>query len=295
MKTTYVTALALLAAVSGFALMAPAPMGTTVLVVPARYSVLQVAFDVSDRMGAALIAYQGDPRTPTPVIDYWAGQEWKRLSLEDYAQGAFLQGRISRFIVVGSDEILPPVLVSSVSGWCENIERVSSLDTPGLVNAFGKAFNFTPADWEWFARRYNLQLADRNAERRQTSWYDRDYYDDELAHRWQWLRRKYNPPAGAPQVTPSEPLPEPPVEPATKAEAVAPLTPQPSESPAPSDEEKVEIERLDVPIVEPAAPPQGAEDAEPAPQGESSSASQDEHPSEAAEVNEPAEETWPVK
>jgi hypothetical protein len=299
MKTAFTTAIVMLLVVPVFALTAPMPMGTTVLVVPARYSVLQVAFDVSDRMGAPLVAYQGDARSQTPVIDYWAGQEWKRLSLEDYAQASFVQGRIARFVIVGHDEILPPVLVSSVAQWCGDIQRITALDTPGLVNSFGKIFNFSSSEWEWFAKRYNLQLADRNAQRRQQSWYDRDYYDDELAHRWQWLRRKYNPPATQPpSPSETEPVATPaPAEPATEApvppEAAMPGTPEPPSVQAPSYEEQGEIERLDVPVMEQTAPV--SPDNQPVEEVEPVVAPQEPPEGETAGANAPKEEVWPVK
>lgn len=275
---------------AGLAFTAPRPLGATVLVVPARYTVLQVAFDVSDRMGAALVAYQGDAGSQTPVIDYWMGQEWKRLTLTEYERAAFVGGRVSRFFIVGTEEILPPILVSSVSRWCGDVRVITSLDTPGLVNALGKAFNFSPSEWEWFARRYNLQLADRNAERRQQSWYDRDYYDDDWAQRWPWLRRKYNPPSE----TWSNDM-----APSTLTPASGMNTRNPRREPVPAYETTAppvvkvapegKIERLDVPIGE------TSEASEPMGDMPSAEAVVPQASVEENELSEPEEETSPVK
>ena len=278
-----------LSVTTGLALTVPRPLGTTVLVVPARYSVLQVAFDVSDRMGAVLLAYQGDAKSQAPIIDFWAGQEWKRLSLDEYRQASFAGGRVSRFFIVGTEEILPPILVSSVSDWCGDVRVITSLDTPGLVNAFGKAFDFAPSEWEWFARRYNLQLADRNAERRSQSWYDRDYYDDEWAHRWQWLRRKYNPPAESWLPTrSSESVSSIAIQPAQNVPAQAAVIPETAsevESAAPAGE----VERRDVPVVQPLDAAAAIENAD------MGATSDNEELLEENQAPEPEEEPWPVK
>ena len=50
------------------------------------------------------------------------------------------------------------------------------METHGLVNGIGHYLPFTPADWRWFAGRYNLTLtnakeAEAEAARRE-SWYD---------------------------------------------------------------------------------------------------------------------------
>ncbi len=302
MKSFRLIMCALVSASVCFGAAAPRPLGSAVLVVPARYSVLQIAFDVSDRMGAALIAYQGEPKSGTPVLDYWAGQEWKRISQTEYEQASFVGGRVARFVIVGNDEILPAVLVSSVSAWCGDVRVISALDTPGLVNGLGKAFDFSQSDWEWFARRYNLQLADRNAERRTQSWYDRDNYDDEWAHRWQWLRRKYNS-AGEPAAFDAAPVNTPPPSfneamPA-QARSPEPSTSTPEETTSlqsAEDEPTGEIERLDVPLTEPVVT--GDEDES----AVVTNAVEAEEPQESVPAAEPEEtgtaeqeEPWPVK
>lgn len=181
-------------AVSGsvWGMAAPRPWGTTVIVVPARFSVLQVAFDVANVTRSELVAYQGDAKSPSPVLDYWTGQEWERISLSDYERATFVRRPVTQFVIVGTEDLLPKVLVAAVSQWCRDVRVVSDLDKTGLINAFGKIFSFGRSEWEWFAKRYNLSLVDLNADRRRQSWYDRDYYDDEWAHRWRWLRRPHN-------------------------------------------------------------------------------------------------------
>ena len=221
-----------------------------VLVVPARYSVLQVAFDVANRHGAVLVSYQGEVFSDSPILHYWNGAEWIRLSVDDYAQARFLQTMPETFILVGGPDMLPQVLASRVSSWCQDVRVIPSVTTPELINALGGAFSFSSHDWEWYAHRYNLKLEDRNEDRRRESWYDRTSYEDKWSDRWGWLKRKYNEPqpveTAAPEQAP-QPAPRPYVEETVIEEVIverwpaAPAEP-PEESPAPIEVEETVLE-----------------------------------------------------
>ena len=56
--------------------MAPKPHHITMIVVPARFSVLQVAFDVAEKHPAVIVTYQGDATTEEPLLHAWNGREW---------------------------------------------------------------------------------------------------------------------------------------------------------------------------------------------------------------------------
>ncbi len=161
-----------------------APEDLAMLVVPARYSVLQVAFDVVNRFPAVLVSYQGDANTEDPIIHAWNGEEWVRISRDDYDQVNFLQVTPTLTVLVGDENLLPPVLSASPAIWCSRVETITSVDTTTLINDLARVLRFSASDWEWFARRYNLTLNDANAERRQRSWYDRKSYEDDYTRRW---------------------------------------------------------------------------------------------------------------
>jgi len=97
------------------------------------------------------------------------------LSLADYQSGAFLQSYPSRTIFLGDDALLPADL-RSIGAWCTQSTQVPNLETHEMVNAIGRYLPFTPADWRWFAGRYNLTLTNLKAEEaeaaRRQSWYD---------------------------------------------------------------------------------------------------------------------------
>jgi len=167
--------------------------GLTLLVAPSRYSVMQVAFDIVHRYGVALVSYEGDASSQNPELFAWNGMEWVKISLQDYANCTFMQTAPTRTILIGGDELLPPLLAEYAEGWSLEVLNIPSIYTADLVNSFANIFSFRKYDWSWFSRRYNLNLEDLNSARRKESWYDRQQYDDNWAHRWSWLRRKNQP------------------------------------------------------------------------------------------------------
>ena len=168
-------AMAVAAMVLGGAAVSPAAAqeDAVLLVVPARYPVMQVAFDVARRYPAVLVSYQGS--SAEPVLHVWNGYEWMPLSLADYQSGAFLQSYPGRTIFLGDDALLPPSL-RTINAWCTRSTQIPYLDKHALVNSIGSYLPFTPADWRWFAGRYNLTLTNLKAEEaeaaRSETWYD---------------------------------------------------------------------------------------------------------------------------
>lgn len=157
----------------GAAMPAAAQEDAVLLVAPARFDVMQVAFDVARRYPTVLVSYQGAP--DAPALHVWNGYEWMALALEDYRGGAFLQSYPGRTIFLGGDDLLPASL-REINAWCPQSTQIPVLERHALVNAIGSYLPFTPADWRWFAGRYNLTLKNANAEKaeaaRHETWYD---------------------------------------------------------------------------------------------------------------------------
>ena len=219
--------------------------GLTMVVMPARYSVLQVGFDLFNRFPVVLVSYQGDATTESPLIHAWNGEEWVKVSQEDYASAAFLQETPGRVILVGDEKLLPPAM-GGAAAWCPRVETVADIDTAALVNALAKPLSFSQADWKWFAKRYNLDLEDHNAARRTTSWYDRPAYEDEWTPK---LRRGRAAPI-APAVESSEAMPV--VEPQAPAgEPTVEPPPEPAPAPVQVEEPVVEVAPIEAAPLQP--------------------------------------------
>lgn len=157
--------------VAALVLFAVSANAFTLIVAPARYSVIQFAQDVLQRTPSVLVSYQGEAASPDPLLHAWNGSEWVPVSLKDYREVSFLQRVPDRTILIGGRDILPQVLVDA-SSWSPRVERITDLNTSGLVNEFGRILNWRTSEWRWFAKRYNLSLEDEAAARRQSSWYD---------------------------------------------------------------------------------------------------------------------------
>jgi hypothetical protein len=74
-------------------------------------------------------------------------------------------------VLLGDDATLPASVVES-STWVSEVVRVRDLNTRSIVNEFGHLLKWRAAEWNWFAKRYNLELRDEAEARRKSSWYD---------------------------------------------------------------------------------------------------------------------------
>ena len=124
------------------------------LLVPASFPILQVAFDVARRYPSVLVSY-GD-KTVTKLF-VWNGYEWLALHIEDYLSGDFLQDFPGRVLLVGDDGQMPEGLRRGVP-WCDKAKRIRTTERTELLYSIGDWLPFTPADWRWFADRYKVKL-----------------------------------------------------------------------------------------------------------------------------------------
>ncbi len=199
----------------------------TLFVAPARYSVLQVMFDVMRCAPSALISYQTAPEMTEPLLHVWNGREWIKIEAADYASGTFMKNRPSRVMLIGEADLLPPALADGARNWCPNVMAVTELDSASLLNAAGQVLKFSPRDWKWFAAKYRMQLDDTNAKARSNSWYYQPHPD--LPKRDRYAETPAAPapaePTPAPVTVSETPLPPAPAAPAPAPEPPAVKTP----------------------------------------------------------------------
>jgi len=144
---------------------------TTLLLVPARPRVVQLAFDMAALRPVAVVAWHGTARTAEPVLHVWSGADWQYISLPDFADKTFLAGNISKVIVIGDDRTVPAVLLDNMP-WCAEVERLETINVADLINDLDRSLKFREGEWKWLADRYDLTLKDLNAERRSKNPYD---------------------------------------------------------------------------------------------------------------------------
>ncbi len=143
----------------------------TLIVAPARYSVIQMSFDVIKKRPAVLVSYRGEASTSEPLLYAWNGTEWIHITLQDYRDVRFLQDTPRQVVMLGDENTLPASL-KNATGWAKHVQVLKDVDNASLVNEFGRLFQWTPEEWQWFSGRYNLKLQDEAEPFRHSSWYD---------------------------------------------------------------------------------------------------------------------------
>ncbi len=179
----------------------PAPQPFTLLVVPERPNTIQVGFDLLDKRPVALVSYRAGRQADPWVLHAWTGDDWMRMTLDEYENGKFLVRQPDRIILVGDEQTLPIELVLA-SGWGPLVLNIDTLRTDEFLNDAGRLFEFTRSEWRWFADRYQLTVEDVTPASERISWYD------QLSAERERPPPRRAPTAPAPAVTPVPLVPQ---------------------------------------------------------------------------------------
>jgi hypothetical protein len=166
--TLLATASALLAMGRPPAQPASSPRPDLLLVIPARYTLVQMAFDiVKIRPSTALLAYDDQARPDTPVIHLWDGdiRDWIRIDLEQIRSGQRFRKTPQTTLLTGPAATVPAGLAEALKNHGD-VSRVEELNLAEIANAVHASQAFTAKEWRWLAARYDIALQDLNAERR---------------------------------------------------------------------------------------------------------------------------------
>ena len=150
--------------------------GFSVIVAPAHIIVMQIAFDVVDQKPSVLVSYEPDGNASDPFLHVWNKTRWVPLSFDDYRSGAFMKKRPHQVIVLGDENPLTEVLLTSSQSWTPQSFVVPVTNARTVVNGLGQRFDFKMNEWRWFAQRYDLELVEVNARERDEVWYDQPNY-----------------------------------------------------------------------------------------------------------------------
>jgi len=149
-----------------FTARAAGTMNDSLLIVPARYTIVQFAFDIVALRGTALVSYDKDVDNSAVLYRWnWVASEWQSISTDELAACSFMKTEPRRIYLLGLDRDLPAGLENLFAGK-KNLVRIKTLNIVQVVNALNKDMKFTPAEWEALARRHNFKIKDWNYERR---------------------------------------------------------------------------------------------------------------------------------
>lgn len=138
-----------------------------VIVVPSRYTIVQLAFDIVALRDVALVAYGNSATTGELLLHVWDAnnRKWKRITVDEYAVGAFSSHVPDEMILVGSDNDLPAAIIAGASQ-ASNVTRIDTLNLVTVVNTLHKRMHFKEHEWQLLAERHGLKIKDANYERR---------------------------------------------------------------------------------------------------------------------------------
>jgi hypothetical protein len=141
--------------------------GPAVLVVPARHTIIKLAFDIAALRDVALVAYDKVPDIEGPFLHVWNADTpaWDRLTLDEYNVGAFCDKVPNEMILVGYRADLPATVIAGASQ-ANKVTRIDTLNLVTIVNTLDKSMKFTPSEWKVLAKRHRLEIKDMNYERR---------------------------------------------------------------------------------------------------------------------------------
>lgn len=141
----------------------------TVLVVPAKPSVVAFCADVAAMKSAELVSYVVGKKTNEPALtlNLWNGQtaDWTKVGIEEYRSGGIFREMPRRVVLVGNNAAIVAEL-KGASADMGAVNTLSSLDTMSLANGLNEILDFSASQWRALARRYELKLKDLNDERR---------------------------------------------------------------------------------------------------------------------------------
>lgn len=144
--------------------------GPTLLVIPSRSSVIQFATDIAHIRSLRVVAYD---KTQSGQLIWFIWDEnregWEPIGFDEIQTGNAMAHSPSTIFLISQPGQSPAGITAGYS----NTHNIESLNIKDIVNALHEELSFRPSEWKWLARRYGLQLKDRNAERRRYGRYGR--------------------------------------------------------------------------------------------------------------------------
>ena len=194
------------------------------LVVPSRYTIVQLAFDMAKIRPMAIVAYDDSPTSKVSRLHVWDAtvQDWLRMEFSEFKSASFIRAPPKDLLVIGNDI----AGLGDAASWASTKKRISTFSIVTVVNTLDEILSFSNSEWKTLARKYDLKLKDQNDERRRLGRWGRSGHEQ--------------PPAATAPETVLPPPPPPKLDEADKAMEPLPVSQKPIS---------------EVIIPEPAAPP----------------------------------------
>jgi len=144
----------------------------TLVMVPREDATIQLGMDIANKYPTLLISYKlGANKTVS--LHGWTGTQWVNVGLEDFQGGKFFKkGPDSTLVVEKAGMAIPAKMLPSPD-WCASAARITTTEMRPLLHLVGQYYDFSFKDWEWFAKRYNMEMDAINPEGLNVAWYHR--------------------------------------------------------------------------------------------------------------------------
>ena len=164
-----VSALCMVPFLAGFS---AAAEESTLLVIPSKPAMVQLAFNVAKLHPIPIVSYERDAKTSEYKLFVWdaAEMKWNKISVDEYASASVFKTALAKVVLVGSDKDIPSALRDAKIAGAE-VQRVPTIDIMNTINALNESLKFKNTEWEWLAKQHDLKLKDLNADRRRASKY----------------------------------------------------------------------------------------------------------------------------
>lgn len=149
-------------AVQGTSAFASARKVNSLLVVPARSTIVQFAFDIVALRGVSLVSYEKGLSGGAVLYWWnWVASQWQAITTDELADYSFLKTRPDKVYLLGLDRDITPDLAEALAGE-PGLVRIKTLNIVQVVNLFNENMRFTQPEWEALARRHNFKIKDWN-------------------------------------------------------------------------------------------------------------------------------------
>ena len=145
--------------------------GRVLLMIPHEEEMIKVGLDFTERHPSLLISYRLGAQN-TAALKGWTGTEWVYVSVANFQSGNFFRKGPDEAIIIQSNQPFPEGLIPSES-WCDDVYKINSSELRPVIHLVGQALHFKYDDWKWFAKRYNMSIAQLNPTESGIYWYNR--------------------------------------------------------------------------------------------------------------------------
>jgi hypothetical protein len=144
----------------------------TLLMVPREEESVRLGIDIANKYPTLLISYKVGANQGVSLHG-WTGSQWVHITLDAFHGGGFFkQGPNSALVIEKAGSPVPPAVIPPAS-WCADASKITTTEMRPLLHLMGQYYDFSFKDWEWFAKRYNLEMDTINPEGLNVAWYHR--------------------------------------------------------------------------------------------------------------------------